>query len=381
LNPSKHASRIEASAQKPAASRAMRLQGAASHPMRTRLTTPSRPATIVLFAFVAGAACATGKVETAPSDENPTLEGGAPDASLASRDANAAKDAASDSGGDSGSQLPECDVTKAFGSPVPVENVSSAAGDWGARLSPDELTMYLGSSRQEFRGPRGSNIYFATRRTRNGTFSLPELLPNVNTDADEVYASATADGLRVFVDSNAPSIPGKRDIFLATREKLDDAFGTIAPVPIINSTSADADVFVTPSGNAIYFVSNRPGSEGYDIYRSGLDGNGKFDNPELVKNVNSSGGESLPLVTADELTLFFASDRSATGAKGGWDVWVSRRATVHDEFGAPELVDELNTDKGDVPTWLSPDGCTLYLSSDRNGTLGDRDIWVARRPR
>jgi sarcosine oxidase delta subunit len=45
-------------------------------------------------------------------------------------------------------------------------------------------------------------------------------------------------------------------------------------------------------------------------------------------------------------------------------------------FGPPEPVDELNTNGVDHATWLSPDGCRIYMRSDRNGT---DDVFVATR--
>jgi hypothetical protein len=44
-------------------------------------------------------------------------------------------------------------------------------------------------------------------------------------------------------------------------------------------------------------------------------------------------------------------------------------------------VPELSSPFSESPSWISPDGCTIYLQSDRPGGLGAQDIYVAVRPR
>ena len=40
----------------------------------------------------------------------------------------------------------------------------------------------------------------------------------------------------------------------------------------------------------------------------------------------------------------------------------------------------LNSVKDDGSPWLTKDGATMYLFSNREGGLGLRDIWVSTRP-
>jgi len=40
----------------------------------------------------------------------------------------------------------------------------------------------------------------------------------------------------------------------------------------------------------------------------------------------------------------------------------------------------INTSDADGTTYISPDGLTLYFSSDRPGGYGQYDLWVATRP-
>jgi hypothetical protein len=57
-------------------------------------------------------------------------------------------------------------------------------------------------------------------------------------------------------------------------------------------------------------------------------------------------------------------------------IYVATRPTTATAFGAPTIVPNVNTDADDGPSWISPNGCRLYLSSDVAGT---NDIYVATR--
>jgi hypothetical protein len=94
--------------------------------------------------------------------------------------------------------------------------------------------------------------------------------------------------------------------------------------------------------------------------------------------VNSPLTEQNPAVTADELTLYFQSDRP--GGLGGVDVWVTRRTSRHSPWQPPvNLGPPVNTPFIDAAPSLSPDGHLLFIHSNRPGGLGINDIWVARR--
>jgi hypothetical protein len=119
------------------------------------------------------------------------------------------------------------------------------------------------------------------------------------------------------------------------------------------------DPYLLPGGNVMYLASDLAGN--YGLYRSAKV-NGAFATPTVVSGVNldTPAAENNPVVTADELTLFFASTRP--GGTGNHDIYEARRASVADGFGAPIELAGLNTTADDGPNWISPDGCNLYFS-------------------
>ena len=98
--------------------------------------------------------------------------------------------------------------------------------------------------------------------------------------------------------------------------------------------------------------------------------------PELVPEVSLPEGSQFPVVSADRLTLYFATERTDAGTKGSFDIWVAHRTTVTGAFSTPTPLPELSSAAIETPGWLSADNCRMYLESDRLGTM---DIFVATR--
>ena len=94
--------------------------------------------------------------------------------------------------------------------------------------------------------------------------------------------------------------------------------------------------------------------------------------------VNSPANDQNLAVSADQLTLYFQSDRP--GGIGGSDIWVTRRASPDSPWAPPvNIGPPVNTPFLDGAPALSADGHLLFIHSNRPGALGGIDIWVARR--
>ena len=117
----------------------------------------------------------------------------------------------------------------------------------------------------------------------------------------------------------------------------------------------------------LYFTSDRTGSVGKNdtwvAKRTSVDE--AFGAPELVPVVNSSGEESSPAISADGLTLWFASNRS--GGAGGMDIWSSIRADRNATWSDPKPVSELNTTGDDLPRPVGNHDLQMPISSHAAG--------------
>ena len=122
--------------------------------------------------------------------------------------------------------------------------------------------------------------------------------------------------------------------------------------------------YILPNGSGIYWSAGDGALDGFDIYRADASGGG-FLGPSKLLVVNSSWADILPVLTPDDQTLFFASNRP--GGEGGYDIYVSVRFDASDPFGAPTPVSELNTEDDETPSWVSADGCRLYFTRSSDG--------------
>lgn len=98
----------------------------------------------------------------------------------------------------------------------------------------------------------------------------------------------------------------------------------------------------------------------------------------LGPTVNSSFGEAPSCFSSDGLEFYFTSDRA--GGYGGWDVWVTKRETIGNDWGLPmNLGPPVNSEQDDVCACISGDGLSLFFHSERPGGLGATDLYVTTR--
>jgi hypothetical protein len=167
---------------------------------------------------------------------------------------------------------------------------------------------------------------------------------------------------------------------MAMDANADFTFGTPTNLgPTVNSSTGDGSPSISADGLELYFGSLRGGwSDIWVTRRKSIDD--EWGEPvNLGSTVNNSAAwDSESSISADGLELYFASDR--TGGIGGYDLWVTRRATTNDPWGEPaNLGPNINTSIDDTDVCISADGLSLYIESYRNGGNGRNDLWVANR--
>lgn len=263
-----------------------------------------------------------------------------------------------------------CNPSAPFGAPVEMTDLNSGYSDEGATLSPDELTVYFDSSRPG--GLGGYDLYVATRAQRTDPFSAPALLAGVNTSANERNPTVTADGLTLYASNGGGSM---FDTLFATRTSATSSFGSLAAVTGLGGSGSNAASVVLPDGSALYLTSGRSGT--YQMYRTVPAGSaGAMEVPTLVTGADLSGSNNNvdPVVTPDELTLYFASFPTS----GSENIYVASRTSAAVGFSAPVELPSLTVSTGiDVPTWVSADNCVLYFTA---GPAGHYRLYVASKP-
>jgi hypothetical protein len=252
---------------------------------------------------------------------------------------------------------------QAFSAPSAVTALNTVNRDAFLRLSADELTAYLSSDVVGASAVLGG--WKSTRTSATGTFAAPTRLVITGDTAVEVWSpSVTADGLTLyFTRTNANA---QKDIFKATRAATTDNFGGLTPVTELNTASSEEDVYVVPDGSAIYFSSDRANGNTFSIFRAAA--NGATFSPPVEVLADTSLFVNRVVISVDELTMFY---------QGANEIHETRRASKTAAFTLQPALTVLGSPNADHPTWISPDGCRLYLESDR-GTA-PMDLYVATR--
>jgi hypothetical protein len=290
-----------------------------------------------------------------------------------------------------------CNLSLPFKPPVPIAELNSAENnEQTARLTHDELTMYFQAqqipapSDAGDAGDGGSDasvavnsppivIMMSTRGSIADTWGTAVALPvPVNGSGNNSDPSVTADNQTLYFTSDRViGSSGLSDIW--TVQNSGGTFGTANDVKSIDTAVEDSQPYIMPDGLTIYYRSRGKALDFLKLYRatrtaSGttftVDTSGLFN----VVNVNTNIQE-LPTVPPDELSVYYTSNALEGGSAR--DIWKATRSTTSDPFGNPAPVDELNTTASDEASWISDDGCRIYISSSINGTS---DLFVASKP-
>ncbi len=230
-----------------------------------------------------------------------------------------------------------------FGTPVLVHELTSTTNDGTARFSPDELTAYFWSDRD---AGAQSDLFTATRVSVTAPFVV-DALADLNTGFGERDPTISEDGTTfVFRQQDNGN-------HLHVASVTGGVFSDLGVIPTLDSGN-DAQGYLV--GNELYYDANG------DLFHSVRTGT-TFSLRIEISELSTTYDEGDPVVTEDGLTIFFRSNRD-----GGYDIYTATRATTLDVFGPATLVPNVSVaDAADGPSWISPDGCRLYISSTRYG--------------
>ncbi len=299
---------------------------------------------------------------------------------VGARDApgDAAEPDAEDTPPDSGTDGP-CDLSAPFGTPtlIPGTDLDTGPLQGTPRLSPDEVSLYFWSERDDDAGVLGTHLYATSRASKAASFDPPTLLSALSSTATDASPTVSGDGLTMLFESDRLG-GGNSQLFIATRAMLSGSFANPSLLANVNvSTANEATPYLRPDGAVLYFSSSR-GTAGQDIYRTTLQPDGAFGAATAVIELNSPSDEYSPVITDDELDVYWGSQRTDLGSEGDFDIFHASRTTPGASFTTIESAGTgLNSSGLDLPGWISPDRCSLYLESTRGGS---RQLYVARRP-
>ena len=154
--------------------------------------------------------------------------------------------------------------------------------------------------------------------------------------------------------------------------------------PLVNTSYDEVVGCFSADGLTMYLSSaDRPGTTlNWDIWVSTRDTiDDEWAAPvNLGSPVNIGWMEMIGSISSNGLQLYFHTWEDRPGGYGDRDIWVASRETTEDSWGEPtNLGSPINSSFYDGAPNITPDGLELYFGSSRPGGYGSTDIWVSRR--
>lgn len=232
-------------------------------------------------------------------------------------------------------------------------------------FTPDGITLYYLKA-----SPNFSYWTMVSSAFRNGRWQAPAVVPwsGQYRDADPFL---TPDGQHLYFISDRP-VDGKAkedlDIWVVDRQ----GSGWSAPRHLdapVNSPGNEWFPTLAADGT-IYFGSDREGGLGKtDLYRCRRAGGAYGPAENLGPNVNSAFDEFEPLINADQTLLIFMASGRPEG-KGGGDLYVSSSTDGTTWQPARNLGEPINSRFLEISPKVSPDGKWFFFASTRGDFVG-----------
>jgi hypothetical protein len=208
----------------------------------------------------------------------------------------------------------------------------------------------------------------------------------INTEYDEYVPAITADeSALIYTYAGAKSLGGRQNENLAPDKygnflediyisyKQNDQFQAAIPLDSLNTTAPDAAISLSEDGTVLFIYQDIGDGHG-DIYQSFLQGD-QFSKPQKLKGeVNSYSWDGHCSISPDGKTLYFSSERS--GGFGGRDIYRASLSLPDSIWGnIVNLGDSINTPYDDDAPFIHSDGITLFYSSKGKSSMGGYDVF------
>jgi len=248
--------------------------------------------------------------------------------------------------------------------------------------SPDGLSLYLASNRPGGQGLL--DIWVARRASKHDPWGDPRNLGEpVNSPANDFCPTPIGRGGLFFVSQEAlPGSCGLGDIYFT---RFHRATGwrepeRLACAPLGPNTALDEQgpsYFRAGRTGVLYFSSSSPTVPG-EIYASRGRPDAGFGPAAPVAGLNDPGANDIqPNVRRDGLEVDLSSNRS--GTLGGQDVWIATRARICDPWSVPRNIGPaVNTGGNETRPSLSRKGDEL-LFGRAPGPEGLSDVYLSTR--
>ena len=248
-------------------------------------------------------------------------------------------------------------------------NINTESSEDHACVSSDGLQLIF------VRRQNGAaDLWSSVRTNPSETWGVAQRMPDgINSLQQDQTPFLSADGLSLWFASDRIGGSGKSDLYVSRRETPDGAFGPATPLGApINTPDDEASPFVSADGLTLLFGRGVP-RQLFQATRPKLDA--PFGTPKVLANVNSGQWQEFPRLTQDGLHLLFVGSTNGFNNQG---LVIASRNRITDDFYPPKSLGSMfHVGVVSGPS-LSSDESTIYFSAKRGG-LNHHDLWVTRR--
>ena len=256
--------------------------------------------------------------------------------------------------------------------PTNITELNSSHSDFAPFVTADGREIYYASSRDNSIG--GEDIYYS--HWERGRWTVPKNIGRpVNSRYNEAAVCPSPDGSELFITiCGGPDSYGGCDIYVCTRK----GDGWNEPKNMgkkVNSTWWDGHPCLSPTGDTLYFASDRFGGfGGLDIYYTVRTSKGWSKPKNIGYPVNNARDQTSPFLHIDGRTMYFSS--AGHGGLGGLDVMMARIDTITLKWDEPlNIGPPVNTSGNDYFFSVPGSGEFIYFASDRPAGYGGFDLY------
>ncbi|GAB2570335.1 OmpA family protein [Spirosoma areae] len=208
----------------------------------------------------------------------------------------------------------------------------------------------------------------------------------VNSEYNEINPMISPDGrmlyfARISHPNNTHGVKGSQDIWYS---ELDGSkWGPARRMGFpLNKDEYNCAYSITPDGNTMLikgqYANGNYETRGFSLSKKTATGWSPPQKMDIPNYVSMSKGQfDCGFMSADGKVLLMAFSEKKNSKED--DIYVSFRQKDGSWTKPMDLGPEVNTKFTETTPFLAPDGATLYFSSNREGGLGNNDIYVCKR--
>ncbi|HET6243417.1 MAG: OmpA family protein [Bacteroidetes bacterium] len=256
------------------------------------------------------------------------------------------------------------------------DSINTPYPEYSPVVSLDESTLIFTSRRAEESGSIAESMHnediYISYKDNNGIWSAAKSIgTSINTMDHEASIGLSADGQKLFIYKSDDG----GSIWMS--EQLSESWSVPQKLDFdVNSEHWETHAVITAEQKTIYFASNRPGGQGgRDIWMCKKLPNGKWAKAQnLGAQINTKHDEDAPFIHPNGKTIYFSSDGHKT--MGGFDIFYSE-IQEDGKWSSPiNMGYPINTTDDDIYFVTSGDGKRGYFSSLRENCIGEKDIFM-----